>query len=115
MAMLIMIRSSTSTRMDCRSLTSYMGYQNSFGTGCGRIGPGESAGAIVDFSVGEGNFCEGNSASGGVFAEGGTGLFGGGSANYGTADVSATGGFNIGVGGGVAVGSQACITRTWCF
>lgn len=92
-----------------------MGYQNSFGTGCGRIGPGESAGATVDFSVGEENFCEGNSASGGVFAEGGAGLFGGGSANYGTGGASATGGFNIGVGGGAAVGSQACITRTWRF
>ena len=56
MAMLITIRSSTSTRMDCRSLTSCMGYQNSFGIGCGRIGPGESAGATVDLSVGEGNY-----------------------------------------------------------
>jgi RHS repeat-associated protein len=84
-------------------------------TTCGRIGPGESAGATVNFTVGEGNFCDGNSASGGVFAEGGAGLFGGGSTDYGTSGASATSGFNIGVGGGAAVGSQACIIRTWCF
>jgi len=84
-------------------------------TTCGRIGPGQSAGATVNFSVGEGNFCEGNSASGGLFAEGGGGLFGGGSADYGTGGASATGGFNIGIGAGAAVGSQTCITKTWCF
>ena len=84
-------------------------------TTCGRIGPGESAGATVNFMTGEGSFCEGNAASGGVFVEGGAGLFGGGSLDYGTSGASATGAFNIGLGGGAAVGTQACLTRTWCF
>ncbi len=84
-------------------------------TTCGRVGPGESAGATVNATVGEGNFCEGNSVSGGGFAEGGAGLFGGGSVDAGTSGVSATGGVSIGVGVGVAAGAQACITRTKCF
>ena len=84
-------------------------------TTCGRIGPGESAGATVDFAFEEGKFCEGNSAFGGVFDGGGVGLFGGSSVSYGTSGAFATGGFNVGIGGGAAVGSQACITRTWSF
>ena len=84
-------------------------------TTCARMGPGESAGVTVNFTVGRGNFCEGNSATGGVFAEGGAGLFGSGSIDYGTSGASATGGIDIGIGGGAAVGTQVCMTRTWCF
>ena len=45
----------------------------------------------------------------------GDGLFGGGSADYGTGGASATGGVNLGLGSGAAGGTQACITRTWCY
>ena len=75
-------------------------------TTCGRLGPGDSAGATANFTVGQGNFCAGNSASGGVFGEGEDGLFGGGSAYYGTGGASATGGFYLGIGG-AAGGTQA--------
>ena len=47
--------------------------------------------------------------------KGRAGLFGGSSVDYGTSGAPATGGFNNGIGGGAAVGSQACIKRTWCF
>ena len=84
-------------------------------TTCGPIGPGESAGVTANFTIGQGNFCEGNSASGGLFIEGGDGLFGAGSVDYGTTGASASGGVDIRVGGGASFGSQACTTRTWCF
>lgn len=83
-------------------------------TTCGRIGPGESLGGGIDLSIGEGTFCEGNSTSGGIFAEGGTGYFGSGSVDYGTEGSSSTTGVKLGGGYGGAAGTQACVTRTWC-
>jgi len=83
-------------------------------TTCGRVGPGTSAGASFNASAGQDNFCEGNSLSGGVFAEGGAGAFGGGSADIGTGGASGTIGFKGGIGGGASGGAQACITRTKC-
>lgn len=82
---------------------------------CGRVGPGVSGGVSGNVSVSEGSFCEGNSASGGVFAEGGAGVFEGGDISYGTDGIGASGGFRGGIGGGGAVGSQACVIRTFCF
>jgi RHS repeat-associated protein len=83
-------------------------------TTCGRLGPGEAAGTTIVGSIGKGNFCEGNSATLGFFAEGGEGLFGGVSFDVGSEGVSVNVNFNIGVGGGAAAGSQVCITRTKC-
>ena len=79
---------------------------------------------LVTYSIGigasfqktaAGTFCEGNSVSGGLFAEGGAGSFGGGSVGYGESGAAVSGGINIGVGGGAAAGSQVCLTRTMCF
>jgi RHS repeat-associated protein len=84
-------------------------------TTCGRLGPGISAGATFNASIGEGNFCEGNSLSGGLFAEGGAGPFGGGSIDAGAGGASGSFNFKGGYGGGASGGAEACITRTKCF
>lgn len=84
-------------------------------TSCGRVGPGESAGATGSAEIGEGSFCEGNSASGGIFAEKGFGVFEGFEANSGTQGKSASTSFRGGTGYGKSGGSQACVTRTICF
>lgn len=82
---------------------------------CGRIGPGAAIGAAVFGGVGEGSFCEGNNASGGVFAEGGLGAFEGVEASHGTDGSGAAASIKSGIGGGGAIGSQACVRRTFCF
>jgi RHS repeat-associated protein len=83
---------------------------------CARLGPGVSAGAGFNLSAGQGNFCEGNSLTGGVFAEGGDGIFGSGSIDAGKGGVAGPLGLNLkgGIGGGAAVGAQSCVTRTIC-
>ncbi len=72
--------------------------------GWGRTGPGSwagsSAGTGVDFTYGGGRFCEGDSVSAGMFAEGGTGTFSSGSVDVGGDDASATIGVSFGIGGG---------------
>ena len=85
-------------------------------TVCGRVGPGSSAGVTGGVSLGEGQFCEGKSKSGGVFAEGGNGgLFGGGSLNVDTnGDFTGSGTLKGGLGGGASAGAQACKTTTVC-
>ncbi|MCP4493997.1 MAG: hypothetical protein GY820_42850 [Gammaproteobacteria bacterium] len=81
---------------------------------CGRAGAGASGSGRITATYGTGNFCEGNSASGGFFAGGGFGPFGSYSANTdANGNVTTTVGF--GAGGGFSAGGQACITRTFCF
>ena len=83
-------------------------------TTCARLGLGESAGTAMEVAIGEGEFCEGNSVSGGVFGEGGLGPFGGFSLNGGADGVLGTTSFKSGIGAGGAGGSQVCMTRTFC-
>jgi RHS repeat-associated protein len=83
-------------------------------TMCPRFGPGTSAGVTGTFTGGEGNFCEGNSFSGGLFAEGGFGPFGGLSADMSSSGQSGTLSGRGGTGGGAAAGVQGCVTRTFC-
>lgn len=82
---------------------------------CGRIGPDAAIGAAIFGGVGEGSFCEGNNPSGGVFAEGGLGAFEGVEASHGTDGSGAAASIKSGIGGGGAIGSQACVRRTFCF
>jgi len=85
-------------------------------TTCARVGPGESAGAGVVASVSKGDFCPGNTATLGAFAEGGDALLTGGSVDVGSSgDVSGSVGFKGFIGGGAAAGSQLCVTHTSCW
>ena len=83
---------------------------------CARVGPGASASVGGVAGSGAGNFCEGNSFSAGAFAEGGAGIITGGSVDVGSGGASASVSPRVrgGVGGGAAVGTQACVTRTFC-
>ena len=77
---------------------------------CGRVGPGISGSITGTVQAGGGEFCEGDSGSGGFFAEGGDGIFGGLDIGGGLDD--SQGGINLrlrgGAGGGGAAGGQAC-------
>jgi len=84
-------------------------------TTCARFGPGESAGAGITASVSKGSFCSGDTATVGVFGEGGEGVIGGGSVDVGSEDVSGSVGFKGFVGAGAAGGTQVCATHTTCF
>jgi hypothetical protein len=83
-------------------------------TTSGRFGPGGSVGAAVELAIGEGEFCEGNSVSGGIFGEGGLGPFGGLSVNASADGILGSASVKSGIGVGGAGGSQVCLTRTFC-
>lgn len=82
-------------------------------TTCGRLGPGASTGLTCGIERSTGDFSEGDSGSMGFWGSGGFGPFASWSVtSNGSGDVKTSG--SIGVGGGLALGSQVCATRTFC-
>ena len=82
-------------------------------TTCARLGPGASAGLSCGVESSSGDFKEGDSGSMGFWGNGGFGPFASwGVTVNGSGDVKNSG--SIGIGGGVAGGSQVCATRTFC-
>jgi RHS repeat-associated protein len=81
-------------------------------TKCGQIGFGLQGGLSGGVNVSEGSFCEGDSSSEGVFADGALGLgLGGSISNDEIGNISAVGAKGV-VGAGAAAGKQFCATRT---
>jgi len=82
---------------------------------CGRVGAGQLGAVGLYSTASNRNFCEGQAATGGVFADGLVASGGGGAFDVGSASsgVSTTG--RLLKGGGWAVGSQVCATETTCF
>lgn len=83
-------------------------------TKCGQIGFGLQGGLSGGVTVSESNFCEGDSNSEGVFADGAIGFgLGGSVSNDENGNTTAAGGRAV-VGAGAAAGKQFCTTRTVC-
>ena len=81
-------------------------------TTCGRIGAGVSGNLGFGVEHNTANFCEGDSASLGVFGNVGIGLLK--SLSVTTSGDNVKTSACVGLGGGLAGGSQTCLTKTIC-
>jgi len=81
-------------------------------TTCARAGAGLSSGLSCGLEHNTSDFVEGDSASAGVFGNTGAGVIK--SLSFSTSGDNVKTSATLGLGGGVAGGSQACVTRTFC-
>ena len=82
-------------------------------TVCGRFGGGTSVSGRIVGSYGTGDFCPGDTVSGGFFAGGGLGPFGSVSTRT-DVNLDTTVTVRGGVGAGASGGGQVCLTHTVC-